>query len=129
MRSRSQSVSRIRGTGLRSQRRQLNRGSISVALATMITVAIPVFSAIIGIVGGLLVQQRLNWVADSAALAASDIQRGLTVGNPCDIADEIAVSASATLETCRIVSDCVLVEIAANHVFWVIRAAALAGPP
>lgn len=114
---------------MRAKKHRLNRGSISVALAGMLSIAMPLFAAAIGIAGGVVLQQRLEAAADSAALAASDIRRGLVLGIPCETAAEIVAMASATLETCRIVSDCVLVEVAATHVFWVIRAAALAGPP
>ncbi len=114
---------------MRPHAQQLNRGSISVALAGVLALTLPLLAVAVGIANGVILQQRLESAADNAALAASDIRRGLFAGIPCETAAEIARLASATLETCRIVNDCVLVEVATTHVIWVIRAAALAGPP
>ena len=108
---------------------QLTRGSISVALVAIISVATPLAAAAAAFATGVLLQQRADLTADLAALAASDVRRGLAAGQPCQTANEIATMAGATIETCRIVSDCVLVEVAITHIFWLIRSAALAGPP
>jgi secretion/DNA translocation related TadE-like protein len=108
---------------------QLTRGSISVALVAVLSVAIPFSAAAAAFATGVLLQQRVDSAADLAALAASDIRRGLTTGDPCETATKIVELAGATIESCRIVSDCVLVEVAITHIFWLIRSAALAGPP
>ena len=109
--------------------KQVTRGSISVTLIMILSGTIPLASAAAAFASGVVLQQRAASVADLAALAASDIRRGLAAGEPCKTATEIVQFGGATLESCRIVSDCVLVEVAITHIFWLIRSAALAGPP
>lgn len=44
---------------------------------------------------------RLQAVTDGAAIAAEDAFRGLTVGFPCETADQIVKEFGATLEECH----------------------------
>ena len=73
-------------------------------------------------------QERLQAVADSAALAADDALRGLTTGFPCDIATTIARENMVILDECRIVGFEAFVNLRSQGMGIVLNASARAGP-
>ena len=73
-------------------------------------------------------QERLQAVADSAALAADDALRGLTTGFPCDIAKAIAIENMVILDECRIVGFEAFVNLQIQGLGIVLNASARAGP-
>jgi hypothetical protein len=75
-----------------------------------------------------LTQARLEAAADSAALAADDALRGLTIGYPCEIAKAVALENMANLDECRIVGFEAFVNLQVKSMGIVLNASARAGP-
>lgn len=106
---------------MRKAPRSLERGSGSVlaigiiaAMLCLVTVfAIPLNQA--------LEQQRLQVMADNAAVAAADALRGLVAGSPC----EVARSFSAEVTLCEVIGSDVRVELRTGN----LKARARAGEP
>jgi secretion/DNA translocation related TadE-like protein len=57
---------------------------------------------LIPLLGGFVIHQRLQGVADIAALAAADTASGLQPGNPCKNAENISARATFTVQECRL---------------------------
>ncbi|MGN6221734.1 MAG: Rv3654c family TadE-like protein [Microbacterium sp.] len=73
--------------------------------------------------------QRLASAADAAALAAADAASGAVTGVPCELADEVAGTFGAHVESCDLdgLVATVTVELRVGPVAT--RASARAGPP
>lgn len=71
--------------------------------------------------------------ADLAALAAADVARGLTPGDPCQVAADLAIRLGASLTSCQVQgaqADTVQVEvIVRSGLPWAAHGLARAGPP
>jgi secretion/DNA translocation related TadE-like protein len=75
--------------------------------ATVITLALALFlvSVVLAVVAaGALLQRasHLQATVDLAALAASDVSRGVAVGHPCSIAREILREAGFSMVSCEL---------------------------
>lgn len=70
---------------------------------------------------------RLQTVADNAVLAAEDAYRGLSVGFPCETADQIVKEFGATLEECHKVSSDIYIGVSQQVLGIVHRVKARAG--
>ena len=70
---------------------------------------------------------RLQEVTDGAAIAAEDAFRGLTVGFPCETADQIVKEFGATLEECHKVSSDIYIGVSQQVLGIVHRVKARAG--
>lgn len=57
---------------------------------------------LIPLLGGFVIHQRLQGVADIAALAAADTASGRQPGNPCETAEKISARAAFTVLDCRL---------------------------
>ncbi len=73
--------------------------------------------------------QQLSAAADAAALAAADVQLGWVAGEPCDVADQIALAHAARLVECRGEGLTVVVRVEAGILGMTISRSARAGPP
>ena len=71
---------------------------------------------------------RLQATTDSIALAAADALRGVSTGNPCIVAKDIASNSQVVLERCRIVGFEVFIETSLDSLGFVHQARARAGP-
>lgn len=76
----------------------------------------------------LLSNLRLQATADSIAVAATDSLRGLSLGFPCEVAEQMSVVNMVNLVECRIVGLEVFVTVHSDAVGIVLIAKARAGP-
>jgi secretion/DNA translocation related TadE-like protein len=109
-------------------RARFDRGSGTVLALAVIFACIASFSVAQVIALQVLTQSRLDAAADSAALAADDALRGLTVGYPCEIARAVALENMANLDECRIVGFEAFVNLQVKSMGIVLNASARAGP-
>lgn len=84
---------------------------ISVGLISAILIALS--AALSSLQGGFL-EQRLQVVAESAAMAASDALNGYSTGYPCEVARKIIDIDMFKLEECRIVGFDAIIRISSQ---------------
>lgn len=75
-------------------------GSGTVLALTIITALLVVTVVIAGLIGVVSANRRASAAADLSALAAADAYRGLTEGDPCAVAADLAERHGAHLESC-----------------------------
>ena len=76
----------------------------------------------------MLASTRMQATTESIALAAADALRGVSSGNPCVVAKDIASDSQIVLERCRIVGFEVFIETSVETFGFVLTARARAGP-
>ncbi|MEY2693690.1 MAG: hypothetical protein RL142_38 [Actinomycetota bacterium] len=87
--------------------RSLERGSGSVLAIGIIAALLSLVTAFAIPLNRALEQQRLQVMADNAAVAAADALRGLVAGSPC----EVARSLSAEVTLCEVIGSDVRIEL------------------
>ena len=75
-------------------------GSGTVLALTIIAALLVLTVVIAGLIGVVSANRRASAVADLSALAAADAYRGLTEGDPCAVAADLAERHGAQLESC-----------------------------
>ena len=75
-------------------------GSGTVLALTIIAALLVVTVVIAGLIGVVSANRRASAAADLSALAAADAYRGLTEGDPCAVATDLAERHGAHLESC-----------------------------
>ena len=75
-------------------------GSGTVLALTIIAALLVVTVVIAGLIGVVSANRRASAAADLSALAAADAYRGLTEGDPCAVAADLAERHGARLESC-----------------------------
>lgn len=75
-------------------------GSGTVLALTIIAALLVVTVVIAGLLGVVSANRRASTAADLSALAAADAYRGLTEGDPCAVAADLAERHGAQLESC-----------------------------
>ena len=75
-------------------------GSGTVLALTIIASLLVVTVVIAGLIGVVSANRRASAAADLSALAAADAYRGLTEGDPCAVAADLAERHGAHLESC-----------------------------
>ena len=75
-------------------------GSGTVLALTIIAALLVVTVVIAGLIGVVSANRRASAAADLSALAAADAYRGLTEGDPCAVAVDLAARHGAHLESC-----------------------------
>lgn len=75
-------------------------GSGTVLALTIIAALLVVTVVIAGLIGVVSANRRASTAADLSALAAADAYRGLTEGDPCAVAADLAERHGAHLESC-----------------------------
>lgn len=75
-------------------------GSGTVLALTIIAALLVVTVVIAGLIGVVSANRRASVAADLSALAAADAYRGLTEGDPCAVAADLAKLHGAQLESC-----------------------------
>jgi secretion/DNA translocation related TadE-like protein len=100
---------------------------------TILSLAVVVLSVALLIIGqaqafNLLADLRLQSTTDSIAIAAADSLRGLSLGLPCEIAEQMSAANMANLVECRIVGLEVFITVHSGAVGIVLIAKARAGP-
>ncbi|WP_090816693.1 MULTISPECIES: Rv3654c family TadE-like protein [unclassified Arthrobacter] len=108
------------------------RGSGTVLGLALGAVVALLLVAVLLLAQAVVMASRASSAADLAALAAADAARGLTPGEPCEVASGVAVRHSAKLTSCTVLGGGV-VEVATGleHRFdWgPATGRARAGPP
>ena len=79
---------------------QPEEGSGSVLALAIIAALLVLTMVIAGLIGVVSANRRASAAADLSALAAADAYRGLTEGDPCTVAAELAERHGAHLESC-----------------------------
>ena len=77
-------------------------GSGTVLAVGIIAALLILATVIIGFAGVSMANRRAAQAADLAALAAADALRGITPGDPCDIAAQVARNNNANLVGCAL---------------------------
>ena len=83
-----------------SKNRRPEEGSGTVLALTIIAALLVVTVVIAGLSGVVSANRRASVAADLSALAAADAYRGLTEGDPCAVAADLAARHGAYLESC-----------------------------
>ena len=86
---------------IRLMRRSAEQGSGSVLGFGLISIVLGIMTLSLGLTTQSLAIARLQAQTDNAALAAEDVLRGLSVGFPCETAEEIVQGFGGTLEECH----------------------------
>jgi len=76
-------------------------GAGSVLGLGVISAVLGIMTLSLGFTSQALVIARLQAQTDNAAIAAQDVLRGLSVGFPCETAEEIVEEFGGTLEECH----------------------------
>ena len=84
----------------RSAEEQPEEGSGTVLALTIIAALLVVTVVIAGLIGVVSANRRASAAADLSVLAAADAYRGLTEGDPCAVAADLAERHGAHLESC-----------------------------
>lgn len=84
----------------RSAEEQPEEGSGTVLALTIIAALLVLTVVIAGLIGVVSANRRASAAADLSALAAADAYRGLTEGDPCAVAADLAERHGAQLESC-----------------------------
>ena len=83
-----------------SKNQRPEEGSGTVLALTIIAALLVVTVVIAGLIGVVSANRRASAAADLSALAAADAYRGLTEGDPCAVAANLAERHGARLESC-----------------------------
>lgn len=83
-----------------SENQRPEEGSGTVLALTIIAALLVVTVVIAGLIGVVSANRRASAAADLSALAAADAYRGLTEGDPCAVAADLAERHGARLESC-----------------------------
>lgn len=83
-----------------SKNQRPEEGSGTVLALTIIAALLVVTVVIAGLIGVVSANRRASAAADLSALAAADAYRGLTEGDPCAVAADLAERHGAQLESC-----------------------------
>ena len=83
-----------------SENQRPEEGSGTVLALTIIAALLAVTVVIAGLIGVVSANRRASAAADLSALAAADAYRGLTEGDPCAVAADLAERHGAQLESC-----------------------------
>ena len=83
-----------------SENQRPEEGSGTVLALTIIAALLVLTVVIAGLIGVVSANRRASAAADLSALAAADAHRGLTEGDPCAVAADLAERHRAHLESC-----------------------------
>ena len=83
-----------------SENQRPEEGSGTVLALTIVAALLVVTVVIAGLIGVVSANRRASAAADLSALAAADAYRGLTEGDPCAVAANLAERHGAHLESC-----------------------------
>lgn len=103
-------------------------GAGTILALSILFLFFSLFSAGALVSAHLLGFTRLQATTDSIALAAADALRGVSTGNPCIVAKDIASNSQVVLKRCRSVGFEVFIETSLETLGIVQEARARAGP-
>ena len=90
----------IGGTGNRLEQNSRERGSGTILAAGLALVVMAAMAVVLLLAQSAVLASRAAAAADLAALAGADALRGITQGEPCTIAAEVAGRHAAALLSC-----------------------------
>jgi secretion/DNA translocation related TadE-like protein len=105
-----------------------DRGAGTILAISILIIFFALFATSSLVTTQLLGFTRLQATTDSIALASADALRGVSTGNPCIVAKDIASNSQIVLERCRIVGFEVFIETSLETLGLVQKARARAGP-
>jgi secretion/DNA translocation related TadE-like protein len=105
-----------------------DRGAGTILAISILIIFFALFAASSLVTTQLLGFTRLQATTDSIALASADVLRGVSTGNPCIVAKDIASNSQVVLERCRSVGFEVFIETSLETLGLVHKARARAGP-
>lgn len=108
------------------------RGSGTVLAAGLALVVIMAMTLLLLLAQSAVMASRAAAAADLAALAGADALRGITDGDPCAVAAEVAARHAATLSSCSEGEGSTLevrTELTARSILGAASGRARAGPP
>jgi secretion/DNA translocation related TadE-like protein len=105
-----------------------DQGAGSILALSVLVLTLALFTIASVLSGQTLTFTRVQTSTESIALAAADALRGVSSGNPCILAKDIAIARQIVLERCRIVGFEVFIETSVETFGAVLRARARAGP-
>lgn len=105
----------------------LEQGVVTAFFAVLLAGSMTLLLTLLGALGLLVANERLQVAVDLAALAAADTHRGLVSGFGCENALSILKTVDAVLTTCRIVGDGVMVSGQFRLPLFTLEARATAG--
>ncbi len=110
-------------------RGRAERGSAGVVVVGVVGATVLFSGAWLGVSGVFVAHQRASATADAAALAAADAASGFIAGDPCSLAESLAIAHGTRIDSC--VVDDQESRIVASSPFggFDITAEARAGPP
>jgi secretion/DNA translocation related TadE-like protein len=103
-------------------------GAGTILALAVVSLAVTLLIVSQSLAFNLLSNLRLQATADSIAVAAADSLRGLSLGFPCEVAEQMSVANMANLVECRIVGLEVFITVHSDAVGIVLIAKARAGP-
>ena len=112
--------------------RRSERGSGTVLALGLGLVVMMALALLLLLAQSAVAASRAAAAADLAALAAADAARGITSGEPCDVAREVALKNNATIVACSEGPDAtvqVRTELSAGSFLGSATGLARAGPP
>jgi len=104
------------------------RGAGSVLVLAVVAATVLVTGMLAPVAGISVVRHRATTAADAAALAAADSLVGVTTGDPCERAGEVAAAAGASVLRCVPDGLVVTVRVRVVGTFIPVEADATAGP-
>ncbi|HEY8753779.1 MAG TPA: Rv3654c family TadE-like protein [Arthrobacter sp.] len=116
----------------RKSRDHPERGSGTVLAVGLAMVVIMAMALMLLLAQSAVMASRAAAAADLAALAAADALRGITSGDPCTVAAEVAAHHAATIVSCTEgagQSVTVRTDLNARTIFGAASGQARAGPP
>jgi secretion/DNA translocation related TadE-like protein len=105
-----------------------DRGAGTILAISILIIFFALFAASSLVTTQLLGFTRLQATTDSIALASADALRGVSTGNPCIVAKDIASNSKVVLERCRIVGFEVFIETSLETLGFAHKVRARAGP-
>jgi secretion/DNA translocation related TadE-like protein len=105
-----------------------DHGAGTILAISILIVFFALFSASSLVSTQLLAFTRFQATTNSIALAAADALRGVSTGNPCIVAKDIASNNQLVIKRCRIVGFEVFIETSVETFGIVHQARARAGP-
>lgn len=105
-----------------------HQGSGSILMVAVMTTVALLGSSALAVSDALTEADRVQRVANQAALAASDVARGLAPGIPCRVASAIVAQAGVRVARCEVDGGIAMVEVAGSWWGMSLAKRAAAGP-
>lgn len=111
-------------------RQHLSRedGAVGIVAVVLIALGFLLATTIGTLMAVSSANANLQELTDTVTRHAADMQRGASVGIPCDFARDYLLLEGVKLTRCRILGHDVAIEATENFSLWALRAKSQAGP-